>query len=52
MIYHLIHYYMGVIIWRNTDPNKLRWYTVEPWYAADTLNGIKQLIKEHRNGSV
>ena len=37
--------YKGILIWRNTDPSKLRWYTVMPWFAADTLKGIKQLIK-------
>jgi hypothetical protein len=42
--------YMGVIIWRNVDPNKLRWYTVEGGFAADTLDGIKQLIRESKNG--
>lgn len=40
--------YMGINIYRNTEPgSKLRWTTVAV-FAADTLVGIKQLIKEWR----
>lgn len=41
------HYYeyMGVTIWRNSEPHKLRWYSLGIG-AADTLAGMKQLIKE------
>lgn len=38
--------YRGVFIYRNTEPGRLRWYTVSPRLAADTLAGIKQLIKD------
>jgi hypothetical protein len=40
--------YRGVNIWRNTEPGyRLRWYTVSPSLAADTLAGIKHLIREY-----
>jgi hypothetical protein len=38
--------YRGVNIYRNTEPNKLKWYTIAPSQAADTLAGIKQLIQK------
>ena len=39
--------YRGVSIWRNTEPSsRLRWYTIRPGLAADTLAGLKQLIRE------
>lgn len=44
---HLYHDYMGVTIWRNTAPGKLRW-TALGGFAADTLGGIKRLIREAR----
>lgn len=41
----LYHEYKGAIIWRNTEPHKLRWYSLG-YGAADTLAGMKQLIRE------
>lgn len=42
----LYHEYMGTIIWRNTEPGyALRWYSLG-YGAADTLAGMKQLIRE------
>lgn len=38
--------YYGVNIYRNVEPGKLRWYTVAPCFAADTLAEIKSLIKD------
>ena len=41
--------YFGVIIFRNTEPNKLRWTARldnGARLSADTLTGIKELIKE------
>ncbi len=50
MTKHLHHQYMGHTIWRNTEPGqRLRWYTVAPSFSADTLAGIKELIKEHEH---
>ena len=44
----LIHTYMGFNIYRNEEPGyKLRWYTVAPSLAADTLAGMRQLIRHH-----
>jgi hypothetical protein len=44
----LIHTYRGVNIYRQLEPgHKLRWYSIVPNLAADTLDGIKQLIREH-----
>ncbi len=41
--------YLGVNIYRNTEPgSRLRWSTVAPSLAADSLKGIRQLIKESR----
>lgn len=38
--------YKGVNIYQNTQPGyRLRWYAIAPNFAADTLAGIKQLIK-------
>lgn len=46
-----IHTYRGVNIYRNEGVSyRLRWYTVVPNLAADTLAGIKQLIREHVDG--
>lgn len=43
--------YRGVNIYRQTEPgHKLRWYTIVPRLAADTLEGIKQLIRELVDG--
>jgi hypothetical protein len=45
------HTYRGVYIFRQTEPGyKLRWYTIVPNLAADTLAGIKRLIAEHVDG--
>jgi hypothetical protein len=43
-----MHTYMGVLIHRNTEPHKLRWWAFGPQglIAADTLAGIKSLIRE------
>lgn len=39
--------YFGASIWRNTEPGyKLRWTAGR--FAADSLAGIRQLIKEAR----
>jgi hypothetical protein len=39
--------YRGINIYRNTEPGyKLRWYSIVPNLAANTLMGIKQLIQE------
>lgn len=38
--------YRGVHIWRQDIPGKLRWYTIIPNLAADTLAGIKELIRK------
>ena len=41
----LIHEYRGVTIFRNTEPGfRLRWSALG--FAADTLAGIKSLIRE------
>lgn len=41
--------YFGVNIYRNTEPGyRLRWSTVSPNRAADTLAGIKELIRENQ----
>lgn len=40
--------YFGVMIWRNDTPGyRLRWSALGG-FAADTLEGIKQLIREAR----
>lgn len=42
--------FKGFTIWRNTEPGcKLRWTTKHDngdKFAADTLEGVKQLIRE------
>ena len=40
--------YRGVLIHRNTEPHKLRYWAFAPsgQVAADTLAGIKTLIRE------
>lgn len=44
------YFYKGVIIWRNTTPGYALRYTAQTGsgqkLAADTLAGIKQLIRE------
>ena len=39
--------YMGILIHRNTEPHKLRWWAFGPngQLAADTLDGIKSMIR-------
>ncbi len=45
--HRLIITYRGVNIYRKTTPGyQLRWTTIAPNLAADTLAGIKQLIHE------
>jgi hypothetical protein len=45
----LIITYFGVNIYRNTEPGyRLRWSTIAPNLAADTLAGIRQLIRENK----
>jgi hypothetical protein len=39
------HEYRGVIIWRATEPGRLRWSAIG-YGAADTLAGMKALIRE------
>jgi hypothetical protein len=40
--------YRGINIYRQTEPGyKLPWYTIAPSMAADTLAGIKDLIRAH-----
>lgn len=42
--------YFGVNIYRNTEPGpRLCWSTVAPSLAADSLKGIRELIKESRH---
>lgn len=44
----LVVEYMGVTIWRNIDrPRALRWSALS-YGAADTLAGMKDLIRESR----
>ena len=44
--FHNHHRYMGHTIWRNTEPGyRLRWSCVGVG-SADTLAGIKRLIKD------
>ena len=38
------HVYGGVIIWRATEPGRLRWSAIG-YGAADTLAGMKALIR-------
>jgi hypothetical protein len=38
--------YRGVFIYRNGPGHALRYYTITPRLAADTLEGIKQAIRE------
>jgi hypothetical protein len=41
--------YKEVEIYRNTEQGySLRWYSISPRLAADTLQGLKELIKEAR----
>ena len=41
--------YMGRTIYRNPPgSHRLPWYTIGPSLAADTLKGIKELIKEEQ----
>lgn len=46
----MIREYYGVLIHRNTEPHKLRWWAFTPngRVAADTLAGIKELIRDAR----
>jgi len=39
------HVYRGVIIWRATEPGRLRWSAIG-YGAADTLAGMKALIRD------
>jgi hypothetical protein len=40
--------YRGMNIYRHVKPDlRLRWYTIAPSFAADTLAGIKELIRHH-----
>jgi hypothetical protein len=41
--------YFEHLIYRNTEPNKLRWtaYVNGRFVAADTLAGIKEMIREY-----
>lgn len=49
MIHHSA--YFGVNIYRRTTPGyQLRWSTVEHGLAADTLSGIRKLIREAVKG--
>lgn len=43
-MYHSTYY--GVFIYRNTNPAGLRWITISPSFAADTLEGIRYLIRK------
>ena len=43
--------YRGVFIYRNELGFKLRWYTLSPRLAADTLAGIKAAIRETQEES-
>jgi hypothetical protein len=46
-----VHTYRGMNIYRNDEPgHKVRWYTVAPSLGADTLEGIKRLIRKHVDG--
>ena len=48
MIYHST--YFGINIYLKTSPGyALRWTTVEGGLAADTLAGIRELIREYQN---
>ena len=41
----LHHTYYGVTLWRNTEPGyRLRWSALGG-FAADTLAGLKQLVR-------
>lgn len=42
--------YRGILIYRNTNPAGLRWITISPSYAADTLDGIRHLIRTNGKG--
>ena len=49
MTYHFTYHstYYGADIYRNDEPGyKLRW--TSGWLAADTLDGIRQLIREDK----
>jgi hypothetical protein len=40
--------YRGINIYHQLEPGyRLRWYTIVPNMAADTLTGIKSLIRSH-----
>lgn len=40
--------YRGVNIYRQVEPDyKLSWYSIVPHLAADTLAGLKALIRNH-----
>lgn len=41
--------YRGVFIYRNTNPAGLRWVTIVPGFAADTLAGIRRLIRDSQH---
>ena len=42
-----VHTYMGVNIYpAGVNSSGVRWHTIAPTLRADTLAGIKQLIKE------
>jgi hypothetical protein len=43
--------YFGILIHRNTEPHKLRYWAFTPsgQVAADTLAGIKAAIRESRS---
>ena len=48
----LIREYYGCFIYRQTEPGyKLPWYTIAPSLAADTLDGIKELVRNHVKGA-
>lgn len=47
----MIRTYMGVNIYRNERGYGLRWYAHDPMLAADTLEGIKALIRAHKGSN-
>lgn len=40
------HRYRGINIYRNAPGHRLRWFSIAPSLAADTLAGMKALIRE------
>lgn len=40
--------YMGRTIYHQDSPGRLPWYTIGPTMAADTLAGIKALIRDEQ----